>query len=59
MIKIADNPAVRDQVKNVSPEASPRQKSTLKNAPEPVTRCYPVVPLLLENGRYYIANTEK
>lgn len=59
MIKIADNPVVRDQVKAAAPEASAPLKSTLADAPAPVATSYPATPLVLDNGRYYTAATEK
>ena len=58
MIKIADNPIVRGQVKKVMPEAAaPGEAVAQESPPDPPE--YPARSLVLDGGRYYANKTEK
>jgi len=59
MIKIADNPIVRDQVATVAQgHGDPKTAGTPGEA-QPRPPAYPAKQLVLENGRYHVANSDK
>lgn len=59
MIKIADNPIVRGQVKKAAPEAGAPGEAVARDTPPPDPPTYPAKSLVLDGGRYYASKTEK
>jgi len=59
MIKIADNPIVRDQVKKAAPASGASVEAEERDAPPPASPAYPAKSLVLDGGRYYVSKTEK
>jgi len=59
MIKIAENPIVRDQVKKVAAGPGESADAAASSAPPPDPPAYPSKNLVLADGRYHVAEHNK
>jgi len=59
MIKIADNPIVRDQLKKAAPAAGASVEADARDTPLRDPSTYRAKSMVLDGGRYYASKTEK